>query len=100
MTDTAQSRIQSFAFVIAAGTALCFAVCFVASAFSRLQQPCEIKLESRISPNTAPVASMVRLPMIGLTRAQAIVSYRNNLIDKNDVVGLFKTATTCKKSKA
>ena len=40
--------------------------------------PCddEIVLEPRINPNTAPAASLMRLPNIGPKRAQAIVEYR------------------------
>jgi DNA uptake protein ComE-like DNA-binding protein len=33
-------------------------------------------LEHRINPNDAPPASLVRLPGIGLSGAQAIVTYR------------------------
>ncbi len=35
-----------------------------------------ISLESRINPNVAEAASMVRLPQIGLSRAAAIIEYR------------------------
>jgi len=34
------------------------------------------RLEARINPNTACVASLVRLPGVGLTRARAIVVFR------------------------
>ncbi|MHC4593515.1 MAG: ComEA family DNA-binding protein [Planctomycetota bacterium] len=37
---------------------------------------CEVELENRINPNDAPVASLVRLPSIGMVRAGAIVAYR------------------------
>ena len=33
----------------------------------------------RVNPNTAPVGSLVRLPGIGLTRAHAIVAYRDSV---------------------
>jgi competence ComEA-like helix-hairpin-helix protein len=77
-TNARQKTIQSFAFVISVCLAVCFSCGFVSnlvgsgSAFSRG----EIELESRINPNDAPVASLVRLPGIGMARAGAIVAYR------------------------
>ena len=78
-TNARQKTIQSFAFVISVCLAVCFSCGFVSnlvrsgSAFSRG----EIELESRINPNDAPVASLVRLPGIGMARAGAIVEYRD-----------------------
>ena len=37
------------------------------------------RLSMRINPNTAPAASLTRLPGVGLTRAQAIVAYRRRV---------------------
>ena len=37
-----------------------------------------IELDGRINPNEAPVSSLVRLPGIGVSRAEAIVTYREN----------------------
>ena len=77
-TEAGQKTIQSFAFVIS----VCVAVCFSCGFVSNLVRPesafngCEIELESRINPNDAPVASLVRLPGIGMARATAIVEYR------------------------
>ncbi len=77
-SEARQKPIQSFAFVISVCVAVCFSYGFVSnlarsgSAFSG----CEIELESRINPNDAPVASLVRLPGIGMARAGAIVAYR------------------------
>jgi hypothetical protein len=36
-----------------------------------------IRLEDRVNPNTASVGSLVRLPGIGVTRATAIVAFRD-----------------------
>jgi len=49
-----------------------FAVCF----FPRRGRLSDIRLQDKINPNEAPVGSLVRLPGIGFTRAQAIVFYR------------------------
>ncbi|MHC4487680.1 MAG: ComEA family DNA-binding protein [Planctomycetota bacterium] len=77
-SEARQKPIQSFAFVISVCVAVCFSYGFVSnlvrsgSAFSG----CEVELENRINPNDAPVASLVRLPSIGMVRAGAIVAYR------------------------
>ncbi len=77
-SEARQNAIQSFAFVISICVAVCFSYGFVSnlvrsgSTFSG----CEVEVESRINPNDAPVASLVRLPGIGMARASAIVTYR------------------------
>jgi competence ComEA-like helix-hairpin-helix protein len=83
-TDTQQNRIQSFAFVISVSVCVCFSTAFAALSLSRVQQHCEIELDSRINPNDAPLASLVRLPGIGISRAEAIVAYRANFASQND----------------
>jgi len=37
-------------------------------------------LDDHINPNTAPLESLVRLPGLGVTRAAAIVAYRDNQV--------------------
>ena len=76
--DARQSRIQSFAFVIAVSVAVCFSICFTASGLLGLGQSYEIGLDEKINPNDAPVTSLVRLPGIGISRARAIVAYRES----------------------
>lgn len=79
--EARQKRIQSFAFVIAVSVSVCFAVCFVVSGFCEFGPAfggCEIELDSRINPNDASLASLVRLPGIGISRAGAVVAYREN----------------------
>ena len=77
MREAGQKRIQSFAFVISVCVAICVSLGFV-SEFAGDGQACEIELESRINPNDASIASLVRLPGIGVGRAGAIVAYREN----------------------
>lgn len=78
--DTAQKRIQSFAFVISVFACVLFSLGFVSDlvGFGPAFDGCEIVLDNRINPNDAPVASLVRLPGIGVSRAGAIVAYREN----------------------
>jgi len=98
-SDTGQKRIQSFAFVISVCVAVCFSCGFVSNlvqlgtAFSG----CEIELESRINPNDAPVASLVRLPGIGVGRAGAIVAYRENFSGKDGNSSAFRNCDDLQK---
>jgi DNA uptake protein ComE-like DNA-binding protein len=77
--DTSQNKIQSFAFCLALSAAVFISVCFVVSSAGRIEQPSEIRLESRINPNYAPQASLRRLPGIGDGRARKIAAYRENV---------------------
>ena len=76
-------RTQAGSFFIAA--LLCCAIgSFLAgSYYLGLNETCEIITDCKINPNTASLASMIRLPGIGPARASAIVKYReNNSTDK------------------
>ena len=84
MTDATQSRIQSFAFVISALVCVLFGVCFAVVSASKAEESHAVKLDDRINPNDAPVASLVRLPGIGLSRSQAIVAYRESFGNQGD----------------
>jgi competence ComEA-like helix-hairpin-helix protein len=77
-SEIEQNKVQSFAFVIAAGAAVCFSVGFVVNGLAGPGQSSQVWLDSRINPNEAPVASLVRLPGIGTVRTAAIVAYREN----------------------
>jgi len=76
--EVRQNRIQSFAFVISVCVAVCFCIGLAVSNLQGSGQSCEIKLEGEINPNDAPIASLVRLPGIGVGRAEAIVAYRED----------------------
>jgi competence protein ComEA len=43
-----------------------------------------LPLADKINPNTASAASLTRLPGIGLTRANDIVTYRDKLVQDHD----------------
>ena len=79
-TEAGQNRIRSFAFVISVCVCVLFSLGFI-SRLGNAGQPSGVKLESRINPNSAPRASLVRLPGIGLVRAEAIIAYRENFRD-------------------
>ncbi len=70
-----RNRIRAFGFVIS--VAVCILLCVVLAAGPvRGGHSCKAELESRINPNVAPMASLVRLPGIGRGRAAAILAYR------------------------
>jgi competence protein ComEA len=54
-----------------------------ASVFCQHQDAGSIVLAEKINPNTASVAGLVQLPGIGITRAWAIVEYRENFSSEN-----------------
>jgi len=96
MREAGQKTIQSFAFVISVCAAVCFSLGF-ASEFVRSGQSCEIELENRINPNDAPIASLVRLPGIGVSRAGAIVAYRENFGGKDGGNPAFQSSNDLQK---
>lgn len=76
--EVRQNRIQSFAFVISVCGCALLSIGFAASSFEEIRQSREVELDERINPNDAPIASLVRLPGIGIGRAEAIVAYRED----------------------
>jgi len=98
-TETRQKRIQSLAFVIAVFAAVCFSVCLAALSLSGSGQSCEIRLDEKINPNDAPLVSLVRLPGIGISRAGAIVAYRENFAGQNNGTPAFQTIDDLQKVK-
>jgi len=85
--DAGQRRVQFFAFVIAVFIAVVFSGCFTTRCLRSEQPPRltaqavagAVELESRINPNNASTASLVRLPQIGPSRAAAIIAYRESI---------------------
>ncbi len=96
MGETGQKDIQSFAFVLSVCASFIFCVGFV-SGFVGTGQSSEIKLESRINPNYAPVESLVRLPGIGVSRAGAIVAYREKFGDTDGGNPVFQSCNDLQK---
>lgn len=90
MGQTSQQSIQSFAFVLSTGAAVCLACGFVLSFGSdaSIVRAGEARLEYLINPNDAPVESLVRLPGMGPGRAGAIIAYRENLY-RNGITPAF-----------
>ncbi len=79
-----QNRIQSFAFVIAVSAGFVLAGYFVVSGQAGSEKMCQVRLDERINPNDASAASLRRLPGIGIKRAEAIVTYREDFAENED----------------
>lgn len=98
MTQARQKRIQSFAFVISIVVAVCFSWFFFENP-AEPEQPYKIESDEKINPNNAPVASLVRLPGIGISRAEAIVAYRENSSKENSKEPAFRNSDDLQKVK-
>ncbi len=101
MRDIRQNRIQSFAFVISVCMAICLSWTFVLN-HTKLESAAgnnEIELESRINPNNASAASLVRLSDIGMLRAGAIVAYRQKFYEADGKNRAFQDINDLQKVK-
>jgi competence ComEA-like helix-hairpin-helix protein len=81
-TDSSQNKVQSFAFCLALSGAVFGAFLVAVLGVGKCGPQGEIRIESRINPNCASRASLRRLPGIGAGRAEAIVAYREEFLDK------------------
>ncbi|MBA7665455.1 hypothetical protein ES703_73525 [subsurface metagenome] len=99
MTEVRQKRIQSFAFVIAASVCVLFSMGFAVSSLLTSGQSYEIELDRKINPNDAPIASLVRLPGIGIGKARAIAAYREEFGEQNGNKPAFQNPNDLQKVK-
>jgi len=98
MTEDRQNRIQSFAFVISIFIAIGLSFGFTSNLISS-GQSYNIELDRKINPNYAPVASLIRLPNIGIARAEAIVAYRRDFSKQNNSITAFRSYRDLQKVK-
>jgi competence ComEA-like helix-hairpin-helix protein len=97
--EVRQSRIQTFAFVISVCGCVLLSIGFAASSLVAVRQSSLIELDEKINPNNAPIASLVRLPGIGTSRAEAIVVYRNNFSKEDNDSRAFRNCEDLQKIK-
>ena len=98
-TEARQDRVRSFAFVIGVSVCILLSICFAVSSFAGLKQSFEIELDEKINPNNAPLGSLVRLPGIGVSRAGAIVAYREDFGEKGGKGLAFRNCEDLQKVK-
>jgi len=94
-----QSRIQSFAFVISVCVCVLLCLGFVARRFGGSGESYDIKLDEKVNPNIASLASLVRLPGIGPGRAEAIVAFRQGFSAQDANTAAFQNGTDLQKVK-
>jgi DNA uptake protein ComE-like DNA-binding protein len=75
-TEAADGASQGLSYLLACIICLVLAIFFSLSVIVQTGNKPIVQLQARINPNNAPAASLVRLPQIGLTRAEKIVAYR------------------------
>jgi len=97
--EVRQDRIQSFAFAISVCVCALFSIGFAVSSLASFKESSGVELEEKINPNDAPIASMVRLPGIGIARAEAIVAYREDLIKEDSNSRAFRSSDDLQKVK-
>jgi competence ComEA-like helix-hairpin-helix protein len=98
-SEAGQNRIQSFAFVISVFGCALLCTYFAVSSFEAVRQSSAIELDESINPNEAPVSSLVRLPGIGISRAEAIVAYRNTFMGEDSGRCSFRNSDDLQKIK-
>jgi competence ComEA-like helix-hairpin-helix protein len=94
-----QGKIQTFAFVISVCGCALLSISFSASSLVAVRQSSIIELDEKINPNNAPAASLLRLPGIGTSRAEAIVAYRDNVIKEDNDSRAFRNCEDLQKIK-
>ena len=77
--DSRRQFVQSLAFLVGILIGVGLASGFAAAAFPHSARSSVVCSGERINPNDAPLASLIRLPGVGLTRARAIVAYRDRI---------------------
>jgi competence ComEA-like helix-hairpin-helix protein len=77
-SEKEQTRIQSLAFLLSICVSAILSVYLVFSYTSTTGSGKKIVLYDRINPNKDTAVSMARLASFGVTRAKAIVEYRQN----------------------
>jgi len=90
--DPALRAAESLAFLVGVGICLVLSLGFAAGALQRPETATAIPAGERVNPNDAPVASLMRLPQIGVARARAIVAYRQRTGSQAEGRPAFKTA--------
>ena len=98
-SEASQNRIQSFAFVISVSVCALLCTGFAVSSFAAVRKSSIIELEERINPNEASVPSLVRLPGIGISRAEAIAAYRNKFSKEDSSSQAFDNCDDLQKIK-
>lgn len=83
---------QSLGFIVGSCACLILSLVFATAVLHRARGVPESPPSGRVNPNDASVASLARLPGIGLTRARAIVALRDDLQSRQGSAAVFRRA--------
>ena len=72
-------RIQCAAFFIVVCFCMVLGIFFSSVKFLSVSSSVSIENQPRVNPNYAPLASLVRLPGLGMSKATSIIEYRESL---------------------
>ena len=96
--DERMNRLYSGSFFVAVCMAFVSCLAFQCSTIQKTSiHP--VQLENRINPNEASAASLMRLPGIGISKANAVIEYRNKFQQNNPCVLAFKNCDDLDKIK-
>ncbi len=90
---------ESLAFLVGLGVCLTLSLAFATGMLPRAKEGSATGLGERINPNEAPVASLMRLPQIGVARARAIVAQRDRVGTQEGRVPVFRKADDLRRIK-
>jgi competence ComEA-like helix-hairpin-helix protein len=97
-TDLKMNRLQSTSFFFAACLVFIFCLYWSFGVSQKISaQP--VNIEYRINPNEASAASLMRLPAIGLSKANAIIEFRKQFEQNNPGNLAFKDCNDLDKVK-
>ncbi len=75
-------RIQCAAFLIVVAICVVLGVFFSSGKLLSVSSSVSIETEPCVNPNHAPLASLVRLPGVGISKAASIIEYREDLCSR------------------
>jgi len=88
-SEIRQGRIQATSFLMSITLIVVGAIILIISQNSGKESD-KIIMENRINPNSEPVGSLLRLPGIGISKANAIVTYRDVFVLEHEQRPAFK----------
>ncbi len=98
MTEDRQKKIQSLAFIISVFIAVSVSLGIISNLKSTSRQ-CLTEVDDNINPNNASIESLIRLPGLGISRAEAIVSYRKRFSNQEQSRPVYQRCEDLQKVK-
>ena len=86
--EAEENRVRVSGFVVAVSLCVLGVVLFAFFGAGESGQGRILSLEERVNPNEASVGSLVRLPGIGVSKAVAIIAYRDGIVEEQGSSGL------------